>query len=321
MEMKMKILVTRELPFDVESALSGHELIYNDKDEPMPYDELCDLIQDVDGVISMLSDQIDENLLSIASNLKVIANYAVGYNNIDTEAAKKRGIQVFNTPDVLTETTAELGFTLMMAVARRVVESDAYARSGAFEGWGPSLFLGTDLYGKTLGIYGFGRIGQAVARCASGFHMNVIYHNRSRKFGEELLLGATQVGFDELLLRSDFLVVAAPLNEESMYRFGLREFERMKKTAVFVNIGRGQIVREEELAEALREDEIFGAGLDVFEKEPEIHSDLYDLDNVVMLPHIGSASVATRSKMAALCVNSVLAALSNKEEYLSNRVC
>lgn len=317
----MKILVTRKLPYDVVSAFQDHELIYNDEDRPLSHDELLAFIPEVDAMITMLSDQIDASVLDKAPHLKAIANYAVGYNNLDINAAKQKCIKVFNTPDVLTETTAELGFSLMMAVARRIVESDAYARSGAFEGWGPSLFLGTDLYGKTLGIYGFGRIGQAIARCASGFNMNITYSGRTQKYNEELLLGAKRVSFDTLIEESDFIVVAAPLTGETRYRFGADEFQKMKDTAIFVNIGRGPIVNEAALAKALSEGQIFGAGLDVFENEPEIDSNLFDLDNIVILPHIGSASVATRAKMAALCVDSIRAAFTDTPNKMPNRIC
>ena len=260
----------------------------------------------------MLSDNIDSELIENSKKLKVIANYAVGYNNIDVAAAKKHNISVFNTPDVLTETTAELGFSLLISVARRIVEADTFTRSGAFEGWKPSLFLGTDLFGKTIGIYGFGRIGQAVARCATGFNMNIQYYNPSRKFNAELLLNAKQVDFDRLLTTSDFIIITAPLNENTKHKFGINEFKKMKKNAVFVNIGRGPIVIEKDLVTALKNNEIFGAGLDVYEFEPEIDSELYSLDNVIILPHIGSASAETRAEMAKLCITSVKNVLENK---------
>lgn len=317
----MKILVTRQLPFDVQAAFKDYELIYNNEDKPLSHKKLNELIVDVDGVISMLSDSINMEVINKAKKLKVIANYAVGYNNLDITSAQQRDIKVFNTPDVLTETTAELGFSLMMAVARRLVESDTYTRSGAFEGWGPSLFLGNDLYGKTLGIYGFGRIGQAVARCASGFNMKVIYSGRSRKFNEELLLGAKKVSFENMLEQSDFILVAAPLTEDTRYRFGYKEFSKMKKNTIFVNIGRGPIVNESELAKALKENLIFGAGLDVFEDEPEINSDLFELDNIIMLPHIGSSSFSTRAKMAELCIDSVKSTLKGDISHLPNNIC
>jgi lactate dehydrogenase-like 2-hydroxyacid dehydrogenase len=317
-----KILVTKKLPFDVKSEIKGYNLVYNESDKSLTYDELSKKIVDVDGIISMLSDRIDSNLLKKAKKLKVIANYAVGYNNIDIKTAKSMGIAVFNTPDVLTESTAELGFALMMSVSRRIVESDMFARSGAFEGWSPTLFLGRDLHRKTLGIFGFGRIGQAVARCASGFNMDIIYYNRSRKFNAELLTGVKKVEFDKLLKESDFLIICAPLNEDTKFRFTYEEFKKMKKSAVFVNIGRGEIVKESDLARALKENLIFGAGLDVFEKEPEINSELFNLDNVIILPHIGSAEVDTRAEMAKLCINSIKLVFENNINLsFNNRIC
>lgn len=316
-----KIVITEKLPFDVEKHLDGYELIYNKTGKNLSYKELKNYLRDADGLISMLSDNIDSELIENSKKLKVIANYAVGYNNIDVAAAKKHNISVFNTPDVLTETTAELGFSLLISVARRIVEADTFTRSGAFEGWKPSLFLGTDLFGKTIGIYGFGRIGQAVARCATGFKMNIQYYNPSRKFNAELLLNAKQVDFDKLLTTSDFIIITAPLNENTKHKFGINEFKKMKKNAVFVNIGRGPIVIEKDLVTALKNNEIFGAGLDVYEFEPEIDSELYSLDNVIILPHIGSASAETRAEMAKLCITSVKNVLENKEIEAFNRVC
>jgi len=301
----MKILITQELPFDVERVLKGYELDYNRGKELTPK-ELKKRAADADGIISMLSDRIDAELIDSCKNLKVIANYAVGYNNIDVAAASEKGITVCNTPDVLTQTTAELGFALMMSAARRLPESTRFTRKKKFKGWKPNLFLGMDLYGKTLGIFGFGRIGQAVANMASGFNMNVIYSSRSRKPQAELLTGASKVGFDKLIRQSDFLVITAPANEGTKHKFTLETFVQMKSTAVLVNIGRGEIVKEADLVQALSNRMIFAAGLDVYEYEPKIEEELFKLDNVVLAPHIGSGSYATREAMAKLCCDSVL---------------
>jgi lactate dehydrogenase-like 2-hydroxyacid dehydrogenase len=316
-----KILITKKLPFDVDKEFGDYDLIYNNTEKSLSYNDLKELVKNADGLISMLSDNIDKEIIECADKLKVIANYAVGYNNIDINVARDKGIAVFNTPYVLTETTAELGFALMISVARRIVEADTFTRSGAFEGWQPSLFLGMDLYGKTLGIYGFGRIGQVVARCASGFNMQIQYCNPSKKFNEELILNARQVDFETLLRTSDFIIVTAPLNSETRHKFGINEFRKMKKSAVFVNIGRGQIVKENDLVLALKNNEIFGAGLDVYEFEPEINSELYSLDNAIILPHIGSASKQTRANMAKLCIDSVKNILENKNKETFNRIC
>lgn len=300
----MKILITAELPFDVESCLKGHELDYN-KGAQLAPKELAKRAKDADAIISMLSDKIDKTLIDSCPKLKVVANYAVGYNNIDVAAAAEKGIVVCNTPDVLTQTTAELGFALMMAAARRVPESERFTRAKKFKGWKPDLFLGMDLYGKTLGIFGFGRIGQAVAKMASGFNMEILYNSRSRKHQAELLTGASKVSFEEMVRRCDFIVITAPANEGTKHKFTLETFRAMKSSAVLVNIGRGEIIKEADLVTALSNKLIFAAGLDVFEFEPKIDEGLFKLDNVVLAPHIGSGSYATREAMAKLCCDSV----------------
>lgn len=300
-----KIIITQKLPYDVVNSLKGYNLVYNDKDEQMDRKRLLEEIVDADAVISMLSDKIDKELIDNARNLKIIANYAVGYNNIDVSYAKSRGIIVCNTPHVLTETTAELAFALMLSSARRIVEADRFTRAGQFTGWTPNLFLGTDLYKKRVGIYGFGRIGQAFARCCKGFDMDIVYTGRTRKYDAELILGAKYVGFEELVSTSDYIVILAPLNESTKYAFTIDTFKKMKKDAILVNAGRGPIVKEDDLAFALKNGLIKAAGLDVYEYEPAICSELFELDNVILLPHIGSASVATRENMARLCIDSI----------------
>lgn len=310
----MKILITAELPFDVEKYLKGYELDYN-TGKPLSPKELLKRAKDADGIISMLSDKIDKELIYSCENLKVVANYAVGYNNIDVEALAEKGIAVCNTPDVLTQTTAELGFALMMAPARRICESEKFTRAKKFRGWKADLFLGMDLYGKTLGIYGFGRIGQAVAKMASGFNMEILYNSRSRKTQAELLTGASKVSFEDMVRKSDFVIITAPATPETKHMFTLETFRQMKSSAVLVNIGRGEIVKESDLVTALTNKMIFAAGLDVYEFEPKINEDLFKLDNAVLAPHIGSGSYSTREEMAKLCHDSVVKVFKGKTPH------
>lgn len=310
----MKVLVTKKVPYDVIGDLKGFDVDYHDSDINLSYEEFCRRAKDADGVICMLGDRVDSSFLSQCSKLKVVANYAVGYNNIDIESAKKSGVTVCNTPHVLTEATAEIGFALMLSASRRFTEGEKLTRSREFHGWAADMLLGHGLYGKALGVFGFGRIGQAVARMSSGFNMKVIYNQRNRDFQAERILGAEYSGFDDLIVRSDYIVVAAPLTAETKYRFTAAEFKKMKKTAVFVNIGRGSIIKESDLADALKDGEIFAAGLDVYENEPVIEEKLYELDNVVLLPHIGSATVSTRADMGRLCCDSVRAVLIKNEK-------
>jgi glyoxylate reductase len=253
----------------------------------------------------MVSDRIDKKLIDSCPNLRVISNCGVGYENIDVTYATEKGIFVTNTPGVLTETTADLVWALMFSVARRIVEGDSFIREGRFKGWRPTLLMGVDVYGKTLGIYGMGRIGTAVGRRAKGFGMRVIYHNRRRNEESEREVGAMYVDFPTLLEESDFLVITAPLNDDTRGRFGLKEFRRMKRTSILINVGRGQTVREGELATALREGVILGAGLDVYEREPLVEEGLLGLKNAVLLPHLGSASRETRERMADMAVEGV----------------
>jgi len=300
-----KVIVTKKLPFDIEESFKNYNLVYNKSSEPIRRDELQKELFDADAIISMLSDKIDAELLENAGNLKVVANYAVGFNNIDVDHCSKKKIVVCNTPHVLTEATAELGFALMISAARKIVEADKFVRQGKFKGWEPTLFLGQGLQNKTLGIFGFGKIGQTLGNFARNFKMNVIYNSRSRKRHEENLINAKYVTFEYLLEKSDFLVVTAPLNTSTKHRFTKKEFERMKSSSVFINLGRGEIARESDLAEALAHGDIAYAGLDVYEFEPSVNKKLLTMDNVILLPHIGSATVTARKEMAELCVQSV----------------
>ncbi|MEF3255596.1 MAG: D-glycerate dehydrogenase [Deferribacterales bacterium] len=301
----MKILITQKLPYNFVDDFKDYEIIYNDKDDSLTREELLNYIEDTDGLISMLSDKIDKELIDRAKKLKIIANYAVGFNNIDIEYAKSKGIVVCNTPHVLTETTAELAFALMISAARRIVEADIFTREGRFKGWTPNLFLGTDLFGRRVGIYGFGRIGQAFARCCKGFEMDIVYTGRTRKYDAEILLGAKYLPFNELVETSDFVVILAPLTDETKHTFTIEVFKKMKRGTILVNAGRGPIVKEDDLVYALKNGIIRAAALDVYEFEPEINKELFNLKNVILLPHIGSATEDTRKNMAKLCIDSI----------------
>jgi len=257
---------------------------------------------------------VDAAALEASPRLKVVANVAVGYDNIDVDAATERGVVVTNTPDVLTETTAELTLALLLALARRVVEADRYVRAGRFRGWElRQPHLGTDLHGKTLGLFGMGRIGQAVGRRAAlGFGLDVRYTARAPKPALDWEYGFRPVDFDTLLRESDFLSLHAPLTPDTRHRFTLAEFERMKPTALLVNAARGPLVKEAALAAALERGLIQGAALDVFEREPEVHPRLKKHDRTVLTPHIGSATERTRRRMCEIAVNNVVAALSGR---------
>lgn len=238
---------------------------------------------------------------------------AVGYDNIDVELANQNQIIVTNTPEVLTETTAELGFTLMLTVARRIVESEKFVQEGQWKSWGPYLLSGKDVHGSTVGIFGMGSIGKAFARRLKGFNVNVLYHNRSRHEDAEQSYDATYVDFDDLLEQSDFIVCTAPLTPETENKFNEEAFNKMKKDAIFVNIGRGAIVDEEALVNAIERHQIAGCGLDVLREEPvNLKHPLLSMDNAVILPHIGSASVQTRDNMIQLCVDNIIAVLEDK---------
>ncbi len=275
--------------------------------------ELLAGVQDADAVICLLADRIDEEIFQRASKLKVVANLGVGVDNIDVEAATAHGVAVTNTPDVLTETTADLGWALMMAAARRIVEADNHLRRYGFPGWTfMPPHMGVDVYGTTLGVVGPGRIGSAVARRAAGFSMDVVYHARSPKPNLEEELGATRSSLQELLARSDFVVLCVPLTEETQQLIGRQELSLMKDTAVLVNIARGPVVDEAALVDGLRAGRPRAAGLDVFEREPDVHPGLLELRNVVLTPHIGSATEKTRQKMALLAVDGVVAVVEGR---------
>lgn len=314
--MKPVIYVTRKIP---ESVLEPYREQFQFRmresaDEPVPREVLLREVKDADGLLCLLTEQIDRELFEHAGKLKIVANMAVGFDNVDVDAAKEQGVMVTNTPDVLTATTADLTFSLLMAAARRIVEASEYIKKGAWENWSPYLLAGADVHHKTIGIVGMGRIGQAVAKRANGFDMDVVYHARSRKPDAEREIGAVYKALDELLAEADFVVCLVPLTEDTQNLFDREAFRKMKKSAVFVNVSRGGTVDEDALCEALTEGEIRAAGLDVFKGEP-ISADhpLVQLKNVVALPHIGSASEETRSKMLRLCLDNLKAVFDGKD--------
>ncbi|AZR74413.1 D-glycerate dehydrogenase [Anoxybacter fermentans] len=311
----MKILVTRKIPeAGLKLLKERFEVEINPHDRNMTKEEIIDAIKDKDGLLCLLSDPITAEVIDAAPNLKVIANYAVGYNNIDVQTATERGIMVCNTPGVLTEATADLAWALLMAVSRRIVESDHYVRAGKFDGWAPMLHLGGDIYGRTLGVIGMGRIGTAVARRgALGFNMKVLYTANSPKPEAEKEFGAKKVSLEELLRESDYVSINCSLTPETKYMIGARELRMMKKTAYLINTARGPVVDEKALVEALKEGIIAGAGLDVYENEPELTPGLAELDNVVLTAHIGSATSETRTKMAIMNAEDIIAALKGRK--------
>jgi len=281
-----------------------------------PYDrlltkqELIEEVQEADGLLCLLSDTIDGEVMTASANLKIISDYAVGYDNIDIAEATRRGIMVTNTPGVLTDTTADLTWALIMSVGRRIVEADRFTRAGKFKRWMPMLFLGSDVHHSTLGIVGLGRIGRAVAKRAAGFEMRILYtdvERAPRKIENELRVEF--VSLEGLLSSSDFVTLHVPLAPETRHLIGAKELKMMKKTAYLVNAARGPLVDERALVRALREKWIGGAALDVYENEPALTHGLAELDNVVVVPHIGSASRATREKMAIMAATNLVAGL------------
>ncbi|MFJ7829762.1 2-hydroxyacid dehydrogenase [Peribacillus sp. NPDC097264] len=310
--MKPKVYITRKMPDQIVNGLSEkfEVTMWQDETTPVPREVLEKEIVEVDGLFCLLTEQIDESLMEKATNLKIIANMAVGYNNIDLQSATDKGIMVTNTPGVLTETTADLTFALLLATARRLVEATGYLKSGQWKTWSPMQLTGQDVHGATIGIIGLGRIGKALAKRAKGFDMNLVYYNRSRKLEEEKELGIEFVSLEELLKISDFVCVLVPLTSQTSYMIGAEQLALMKKTAVLINTARGDIVDERALYQALVNQEIWAAGLDVFEEEPvPLDHPLLTLPNVVTLPHIGSASIATRMKMASLAAENLMAGL------------
>lgn len=312
--MAKTIGVTRRLPPEGLDLLraSGATVILNEEDRPLSPEELRALAARCDGLIVQLVDRVDAALLDAGKNLKVVANYAVGVDNIDRAAAAARGVVVTNTPDVLTRATAELAWALLLGAARRVAEGDRLTREGGFRGWAPLLHLGVGVSGKTLGIVGAGRIGAAVARIGAGFGMTVLYHARSAHPEIEREARAVRVDLPRLLAESDFVSLHVPLTAETRHLIGEKELSSMKPTAVLVNTARGPVVDEEALVRALKQKKIFAAGLDVFEREPQLAAGLAELPNVLLAPHAGSATFETRAEMSVLAAKNVLAVLEGR---------
>jgi glyoxylate reductase len=309
-----RVFVTRRIPEEgLRLVRERADCHLWDSDQPPPRDALLAGARDAEGLLCLLTDRIDAELLDAAPRLRVITNMAVGYDNIDVAAATARRIPVTNTPGVLTETTADLAWALLMTAARRIAEADRFTRAGRWTTWEPMLLLGQDVHHATLGIIGLGRIGAEVAKRGRGFDMRLLYHARNRRPEQERELGLEYVSLDDLLRQSDFISVHTPLTEETRGLIGERELALMKPTAVLVNSARGPIVDQRALTAALQERRIAAAGLDVFEEEPIAPDDpLLALDNVVVLPHIGSASTATRGKMARMAAENCLAVLEGR---------
>ena len=308
------VYVSRPLPAPGPDALvaAGLEVEQNPHDRPPTRDELLAGLQGKQALLCLLTERIDGDVLDAAPELRIIANLAVGYDNVDVAAASERGVVVTNTPDVLTDATAELTWALILAAARRVVEGDALVRGGQWKGWSPTQLLGVSLTGKTLGIFGMGKIGAAVARRARGFQMSVVYTNRTRNEAVEAEIGARFVPFDELLERSDVLTIHAPSTPETRHVIDAAALARMRPGAILVNTARGPLVDEVALVTALQSSRLAVAGLDVFEREPELAAGLTELANVVLLPHLGSATAEARGAMVELCCRNILAVLAGE---------
>jgi glyoxylate reductase len=314
--MAQRVYVTRVIPQPgIEWLRQNFDVDVNESDEQLTHEQLREKASSYGALVTLLTDKIDRDVLEAGKGkLKIVANVAVGYDNIDVAAATELGIMVSNTPGVLTETTADFAWTLLMAAARRVCEGDRFARAGKFHGWGIMMLLGGDVHHKTLGLIGFGRIGQAMARRAAGFGMRVLFYDPV--IPDDAIPGDVTVERTELarLLReSDFVSVHTPLTEETRHLIDREQLETMKDSAYLVNTSRGPVVHEHALAKALRDKKIAGAGLDVYENEPQVDPLLPELENVVLAPHIASASVETRTRMATMAAENVIAALEGKE--------
>lgn len=308
---KAKLYVTRRLPEPVMADLAARfTLTATPTSSPPARDALLAGLAHAEAMICTLTERIDADTLRHAPHLRVIANYAVGYNNIDLKAATASGIIVTNTPDINTETTADLAWALLLAAARRVAEGHSLVRTGLWTGWEPTQLLGAEVHGKTLGIIGMGRIGQAVARRASGFSMPVLYCRRTPTVLEDALW--RRVPFDDLLAQADFISLHVPLTPDTHHLIGKAEFDRMRPTAYIINTSRGPVIDEAALAAALHEGRLAGAGLDVYEQEPLLHPGLRELKQVVTLPHLGSATLITRVRMGHTCLANVVAVLEGR---------
>lgn len=302
------LYISRLLPEPVMTAAHQRfELVNEPRDVSPSWDAVKTGLREADAAICTLTDRVDAAMLADVPRLKILANYAVGYNNIDLAAATQRGIIVTNTPDVLTESTADLTWALMLAVARRVAEGDAYVRSGSWPGWAPTQMLGADVSGKVLGIVGMGRIGQAVARRAAGFNMRIGYSSRTAPTPDRPVASWERRAFVDLLRDSDFVSLHVPLTADTHHLIGPAQLALMKPTAFLINTSRGPVLDEAALVSALLQRRLAGAGLDVFEQEPAFHPSLRELRQVVLLPHLGSATLATRVRMGMICLENIAA--------------
>jgi glyoxylate reductase len=308
-----RVLITRPIPEPAPSLIAGvaDRLVISEDDRPLTVDELQEAVRGFDAVLCMLHDPVDSKVLEAANGCRIFANMAVGYNNIDVAEATRLGILVTNTPGVLTEATADLAWTLILAVARRVPEGDRVMRADQFPGWGPNYMLGGDVTGQTLGLVGPGRIALAVAERAVGFKMPLLYQGRRESPALEAL-GARRVELDELLRTSDFVSLHVPLTPETTHLINARSLGLMKPTAYLINTARGPVVDEVALVETLKSARIAGAGLDVYEREPKMVEGLADCQNAVLLPHLGSATLRTRSQMSRIAAENVIAVLEGR---------
>jgi glyoxylate reductase len=311
----MEVLITREIPLIAETLLKEKKFkvtVIRD-DRPIPRNILINNVSKINALVSLLSDKIDKEVINAMPLCKVIANYAVGYNNIDIEYAKSKGIIVTNTPDVLTESTADIALALTLACARRIPEGHKMMRSNGFKGWGPKLLLGIELKGKYFGIIGAGRIGTATAIRAKAFGTKILYCSNHKNEYLESAVGARKVSLPRLLSMSDVISLHLPLSPASYHLLNKENLKLLKPTAILINTARGEIVNEKVLIKMLRNNKIFAAGFDVYENEPNINPDLLKLNNVVLLPHVGSGTVEARNKMAELVAKNVIAVLSGKK--------
>lgn len=316
----MKVLITREIPKTAHNILKKHPSITIDAREgaPLSQQELIEAVKDVDAMIAVIPDKINEEVLNAAINLKLVAHYAVGYDNIDLAAATKNGIYVSNTPGNLTETVAEFSMALMLAIGKKIVEADQYTRDGHYNYWDPMVFLSATFWGKTIGIVGMGRIGHHLAKIAkNGFNMQVLYYDSQRNDVAEKELGAIYTSLDDLLEKSDFVSLHVPLLPSTRHLISSRELRKMKPTAFLINTSRGPVVEEDALYVALRDKIIEGAAIDVYEKEPQMYSGLHKLPNVILTPHIASATREARIQMAKMAADNVVEVLINKRPPLN----
>lgn len=308
---KKKVYITRRIPDEAIELLEEHfQVEINSQDRVLTREELLEKVIGMDAVLCLITDNIDSEVLEAAGvDCKIFANYGVGYNNIDTAAATERGIIITNTPGVLDDATADLAWTLLMAVSRRIVAADKFTRNGAFQSWDPMMFLGRDITGKTLGLIGAGRIGFNFAKKAKAFDMKILYTGLRHNSKIEEELGAIYVDKETLLREADFVSLHVPLVPSTTHYISEKEFSLMKKTSVIVNTSRGPVIDEKALVKALKQGEIWGAGLDVYENEPDLEPELLDMYNVTIVPHIASATMETRTKMGLIAANNIIKVL------------